>query len=101
MKNHLPDLVVRHFFIEIDLVKYYYHLMATVDTMIYLKRTIDENERQLLDQGLRKVRGVIAPWFAPHSKSTVLVYFNPELTDPASVLGCIRQLGFDGCIVSL
>lgn len=75
--------------------------MTTIDTMIYLKRDIDDSERQLLDQGLRKVPGIIAPWFTPNLNSTVLVYFNPELTDPLSVLGYVRQLGFDARIVSL
>jgi len=73
----------------------------TVDTLIYLRRSISDSERLLLDQGLRRIRGIVAPWFTPAMPSAVLVYFNPELTDMFAILAAVKRLGYDGRIVSL
>lgn len=73
----------------------------TIDILIYLRRPIDDSERAILDQSLRMTRGIIAPWFTPSLATTVLVYFNPELTSAIQVLGAVRRLGYDARIVSL
>jgi hypothetical protein len=73
----------------------------TIDILIYLKRGISDTERAMIDQGLRKIHGIVAPWFTPRSPSTMLVYFNPELTSSGIILAAIRRFGFDARIVAM
>jgi len=75
--------------------------MQPVDVMIYLKRSLIETDRLLLDTRLRAVKGIIAPWFAPRLRNIVVVYYNPELTSTAVVLATIRRLGYDARVVSV
>lgn len=75
--------------------------MKPVDIMIYIKRALVDSDRVILDSRLRAVKGIIAPWFAPHLRKVMVVYYNPELTDSAAVLATIRRLGYDACMVSV
>lgn len=74
--------------------------MQPVDVMIYIKRTLIESDRLLLDIRLRAVEGIIAPWFAPRLRNIVVVYYNPELTNSSEVLATVKRLGYDARVVS-
>lgn len=77
--------------------------MKPVDVLIHIRQRLDAGSRHLVDDSLRKVPGVIAPWFTPHkeSLSLVVVYYNPKLVSATSVLASIRRLGFDASLIAI
>lgn len=75
--------------------------MSPVDTMIYLKRKLNDSDRLILDRTLRNIEGVVAPWFSPGLKQIIVIYYNPEITSMSTVLTAVRRLGYEAKLVSL
>lgn len=77
--------------------------MKPVDVLIHIRQKLDDGSRHLIDGSLRKVPGVIAPWFAPHKKtvSLMVVYYDPEVITATSLLSCVRRLGFSASLIAI
>ena len=69
--------------------------------MIYLGRKLNDSDRLILDNTLRKISGVVAPWFTPRLTQVVFVYYNPHLISTSVVLASVRRLGFEASLVAL
>jgi hypothetical protein len=75
--------------------------MKPVDVLIHFRQRPDAGSRHVIDSTLRKLPGVIAPWFAPQKEFLVVVYYNPTLVTAKAVLMCVRRLGFDANLVAI
>ena len=77
--------------------------MKPVDVLIHIRQHLDVGSHLLLDNALRKIPGVIAPWFTPHkqSLSLVFIYYNPKLISATKVLERIRLLGFKASLIAI
>ncbi len=77
--------------------------MKPVDVLIHIRQRLDAGSRYVVDDSLRKMPGVIAPWFTPHkeSLSLVIVYYNPKIVSATSVLARVRRLGFDASLIAI
>ena len=69
--------------------------------MIYLGRKLNDSDRLILENTLRKVNGIIAPWFTPRLTQVMVVYYNPYLVTMSVVLASVRRLGFEASLVAL
>lgn len=71
--------------------------------MIHLRQRLDAGTRHVVDESLRKIPGVIAPWFTPRmeSLSLVVVYYNPKMVTATGVLAGLRRLGFDASLIAI
>jgi len=75
--------------------------MKPVDVLLYFRHRPDAGSRHVIDSTLRKLPGVVAPWFAPHKEYLVVVYYNPSVVSSKGVLNCVRRLGFDASLVAI
>lgn len=77
--------------------------MKPVDVLIHIHQRLDDGSRLVIDTSLRKVPGVVAPWFAPQKKSLsfVIVYYNPTIISATGVLARLRKLGFDASLIAI
>jgi len=77
--------------------------MKPVDVLIHIRQRLDAGSRHVVDDTLRKVPGVIAPWITPRmeSLSLVVVYYNPKMISATSLLARIRRMGFDASLIAI
>ena len=77
--------------------------MEPVDVLIHIRQHLDDGSRLVIDTSLRKVPGVVAPWFVPQDKSLsfIIVYYNPSIISATSLLGCVRHLGFNASLIAM
>lgn len=77
--------------------------MKPVDVLLHFRPHLDAGSHHLVDEALRKIPGVVAPWFAPHkeSLSLVIVYYNPKIVSATGLLARIRRLGFSANIIAI
>jgi len=69
--------------------------------MIYLGRKLNDSDRLILENTLRRINGIIAPWFTPRLTQVMVVYYNPHLIKMSVVLASVRRLGFEASLISL
>lgn len=77
--------------------------MKPVDVLIHIRQRLDAGSRHVVDTSLRKVPGVVAPWFTPHkeSLSLIIVYYNPGIISATGVLASLRKLGFEASLIAI
>lgn len=75
--------------------------METASLFLYLKTPLDEAIWKLLEQRLRKIPGVVAPWFNPNRARFFLIYYNPERVQSRTLLKNVRKFGYEARIVGL
>jgi len=77
--------------------------MKPVDVLIHIRQRLDDGSRLVIDTSLRKVPGVVAPWFVPQHKSLsfVVVYYNPSIISATDLLACVRRLGFNASLIAI
>jgi hypothetical protein len=75
--------------------------MKPVDVLIYFRQRLDAGSRHVVENTLRNLPGVVAPWFAPQKEYLVVVYYNPMVVDSKGVLSCVRRLGFEASLVAI
>lgn len=71
--------------------------------MIHIHQPLDAGTRHVVDESLRKIPGVVAPWFTPRmeSLSLVIVYYNPKMVTATSLLSGLRRIGFDASLIAI
>lgn len=75
--------------------------MRPVDIMIHVRRRLNDSDRLILDNSLRKLTGVVAPWFAPRLHKVIVVYYNPGMTNANTLLSAVRRLGYEASLVAM
>jgi hypothetical protein len=75
--------------------------MAIVDVLVHVAQVLDWKTRQKLEEGLRRVGGVIAPRFAETAPHLLLVAYDSETTSAAVVLTHISAEGYQARLVGL
>ncbi|MFV1998071.1 MAG: hypothetical protein ACC641_08675 [Acidiferrobacterales bacterium] len=77
--------------------------MKPVDVLIHIRQRLDAGSSHIVDDCLRKIPGVVAPWFTPRmeSLSLVVVYYNPNVITATAVLAGLRRLGFDASLIAI
>jgi len=73
--------------------------MHTASILFYIRDSLDDITIKMVDEKLRKVPGVIAPWFNPERDHLLFVYFNPEKTRASVLLNKVRKFGLDAKII--
>jgi hypothetical protein len=73
--------------------------MRPADILIYLHEGIDAGSRPHLDNALRRIPGVVAPWFPPNRRSLLFVYYNPGELNALRLIQRVRKLGYQASLV--
>ena len=73
--------------------------METGSILFYTREKLDDITLKLMEQRLRKVPGVIAPWFHPERAHLLFIYFNPAKTRGPALVYKIRKFGLDAKII--
>ncbi len=68
--------------------------MYVAETFMHIKQGLDAGEKMILDDKLRQVPGVIAPWFHPERDRVMLIYYNPVKTSAVALLAQVKALGY-------
>ena len=78
-------------------------IMKPVDVLIHIRPHLDAGSHHLLDEAIRKIPGVIAPWFTPHKSSVsfVIIYYNPKKVSATKLLVRVRRLGFNASLIAI
>ena len=75
--------------------------MLLPGVFIYFKGCMTEAGWLQVDENLRHIPGVIAPWQSPNAHQIVLVYYNPTLIRVTDVIKGVRNYGYDACVIDL
>lgn len=75
--------------------------MLLPGVFIYFKGCLTEAGWLQMDENLRLIPGVVAPWQSPVVHQMVLVYYNPARIRTSEVILKIRNLGYDACLIDL
>ena len=75
--------------------------MKPVDVLIHIRQHIDAGTKHVIENTLRSVPGVVAPWFAPHNDRLIMVYYNPSKVSSTGVLNSLRKLGFKASLIAI
>lgn len=74
--------------------------MDTGSILLYTREKLDDVTLKIMEQRLRKVPGVIAPWFHPQRAHLLFIYFNPAKTRGPALVYNLRKIGLDAKIIS-
>jgi hypothetical protein len=73
--------------------------MQTPDVMIHLNDSLNRDQQQTIEAGLREIEGVIAPRFnKPH---LLVVLYDSDKTNSTSLLKKVTSLGHQAHLVGL
>lgn len=73
--------------------------MDSGSILLYTREKLNDVTLKLMEQRLRKVPGVIAPWFHPERAHLLFIYFNPAKTRGTALVNKVRQFGLDAKII--
>jgi len=68
---------------------------------IYFKGCMTEAGWLQVDENLRLVPGIVAPWQSPVTRQIVLIYYNPARIQASEVIKSVRNFGYDACVIDL
>jgi hypothetical protein len=75
--------------------------MYIAETFMHAKEGLDPGARKILDEKLRQLPGVIAPWFHPEKKHLMLIYYNPTKIEAITLVARLKALGYHARIFYL
>ncbi len=75
--------------------------MQLTDVLIHLDQKIDEIEKENLVEQLRNVDGVIAPRFTNAKAHLLLIAYNSDTTNSATLLNKVKDKGYNAQLVGL
>jgi len=73
--------------------------MQASDIMIHVSNNLDFQEKQLVEDKLRAIDGVIAPRF--NKDHLLLIYFNNNKTQSSVLLNTVKSIGYKAQLVGL
>ena len=73
--------------------------MNISDILIHINESLDEQQRNALEEAVRDVDGVIAPRFNPGKEHLLLVAFNPLITDLSVLLRKVQFFGYHAQLI--
>ncbi len=73
--------------------------MQASDIMIHVSNNLDFQEKQLIEDKLRAIDGVIAPRF--NKDHLLLIYFNNNKTQSSVLLNTVKSIGYKAQLVGL
>ena len=68
---------------------------------MHIKQGLDPGAKRILDDRLRQLPGVIAPWFHPEKDHVMLIYYNPTKTAATTLLAQVKTLGYIATLIYL
>jgi len=75
--------------------------MHIADLLIHVNETLDSNERESLQEELRKLYGVIAPRFNRETPHLLLVSYEPQEIDSLKLLNRVKANGYHAQLVGM
>jgi tetrahydromethanopterin S-methyltransferase subunit F len=73
--------------------------MQATDIMIHVSNNLNIEQKQLVEEKLRAVEGVIAPRF--NKDHLLLIYFNRDKTKSSVLLNTVKSIGYKAQLVGL
>jgi hypothetical protein len=68
---------------------------------VYFRGRFTERGKCLIDERLRGIPGIVAPWQSPHASQLIMIYYNPLRTNLHQMLKGIRAYGYDACFIEM
>ncbi|MFQ5754543.1 MAG: hypothetical protein ACE5H7_00455 [Acidiferrobacterales bacterium] len=75
--------------------------MYIAETFMHVKEGLDAGARKILDEKLRQLPGVIAPWLYPEKEHQMLIYYNPTKIEAVTLVARLEALGYHAKIFCL
>ncbi len=75
--------------------------MQLSDVLIHVNEKTNESEKDELIKQLRNLDGVIAPRFNEEKEHLLIVSYNPDAVDSATLLNKVKEKGFKAQLVGL
>lgn len=75
--------------------------MHMSDTIIYFRRHMGKDQRNMIEANLRMVDGVIAPRFVPNKEKLLFIAYNPEKIQAKRFREIFTHMGLESVIVGL
>lgn len=73
--------------------------MNLCDVLLHIDETLSAVQENALEEGMRALPGVVAPRFNPGHDHLMLVAFNSDQVNYASLLGKVRALGYSAQLI--
>ena len=71
------------------------------DLIIHVNETLEANERESLENELRKLNGVIAPRFNKETPHLLLVSYNPQEIGSSQLLNRVKAHDYNAQLVGM
>jgi len=75
--------------------------MNISDIMIHIKENLNDEARNALENGMRKIDGVITPRFNAGKAHLLLIAYDTEKTNTAMLLAKTREAGYTAQLVGM
>lgn len=75
--------------------------MNISDVMIHINEPLSKEARASLENEMRNVEGVISPGFQEDKQHLLVIAYNPEKTDTATLLAKAREAGYTAQLVGM
>lgn len=75
--------------------------MHMSDTIIYFRKHMGKDQRNMIEANLRMIDGVIAPRFVPNREKLLVVAYNPEKVQAKRFKELLTHMGLEPVIVGM
>lgn len=73
--------------------------MQAADIMIHVSNNLNLEQKQLVENQLREIDGVIAPRF--NTEHLLVIYFNLDKTKSSVLLNTVKSIGYQAQLVGI
>lgn len=75
--------------------------MNISDTMIHINESLDIRARSSLEDAMREIEGVVSPRFNAGKEHLLVIAYDTDKTDTATLLGKARSAGYTAQLVGM